>query len=154
MLYPGDETINLKCWKDLAYKKNEAKNCTQENQIRNRKERVLEWPAPRFLNSSFFPYSPFLLILFKMERTNLYTKVCHFIDTSIIPKRTSLHRFFSNQSHEHPHLLKSYKVAVLCHLCPTLCDPLDYSPPACSVHGIFQARIQEWVAISFSRGFS
>ena len=115
---------------------------------------MLEWPAPRFLNSSFFPYSPFLLILFKMERTNLYTKVCHFIDTSIIPKRTSLHRFFSNQSHEHPHSLKSYKVAVLCHLCPTLCDPLDYSPPACSVHGIFQARIQEWVAISFSRGFS
>ena len=35
--------------------------------------------------------------------------------------------------------------------CPTLCDPMDCSPPGSSVHGIFQARILEWVAISFSR---
>ena len=34
----------------------------------------------------------------------------------------------------------------------TLCDPLDCSPPGSSVHGIFQTRIMEWVAISFSRG--
>jgi len=34
------------------------------------------------------------------------------------------------------------------------CDPLDCSPPGSSVHGIFQARIPEWVAISFSRGSS
>ena len=36
--------------------------------------------------------------------------------------------------------------------CPTLCDPVDYSPPGSSVHGILQVRILEWVAISFSRG--
>ena len=36
--------------------------------------------------------------------------------------------------------------------CPTLCDPVDCSPPGSSVHGILQARILEWVAISFSRG--
>ena len=35
---------------------------------------------------------------------------------------------------------------------PTLCNPMDYSPPASSVHGILQARILEWVVISFSRG--
>ena len=34
--------------------------------------------------------------------------------------------------------------------CPTLCDPIDSSPPGCSVPGILQARILEWVAISFS----
>ena len=34
----------------------------------------------------------------------------------------------------------------------TLCDPMDCSLPGSSVHGIFQARILEWVAISFSRG--
>ena len=34
---------------------------------------------------------------------------------------------------------------------PTLCDPMDYSLPGSSVYGIFQARILEWVAISFSR---
>ena len=37
-------------------------------------------------------------------------------------------------------------------LCPTLCDPVDYSPPGSSIHGILQARILEQVAISFSRG--
>ena len=35
--------------------------------------------------------------------------------------------------------------------CPTLCDPMDCSPPASSIHGIFQARVLEWVAISFFR---
>ena len=37
-------------------------------------------------------------------------------------------------------------------LCPTLCDPMDCSPPDSSVHGILQARILEQVAIPFSRG--
>ena len=36
--------------------------------------------------------------------------------------------------------------------CPTLCDPMDCSPPGSSVHGTLQARILEWVAIPFSRG--
>ena len=35
--------------------------------------------------------------------------------------------------------------------CPTLCDPVDYSPPDFSVHGILQARILEWVAMPSSR---
>ena len=39
-------------------------------------------------------------------------------------------------------------------LCPTLCDPVDCSLPGSSLHGILQARILEWVAISFSRGSS
>ena len=34
--------------------------------------------------------------------------------------------------------------------CPTLCDPMDCSLPGSSIHGVFQARILEWVAISFS----
>ena len=38
--------------------------------------------------------------------------------------------------------------------CLTLCYLMDYSPPGSSVRGIFQARILEWVAISYSRGFS
>ena len=36
-------------------------------------------------------------------------------------------------------------------LCSTLCDPMDYSLPVSSVHGIFQAKVLEWVVISFSR---
>ena len=38
--------------------------------------------------------------------------------------------------------------------CPTLCDPMDYSLPVSSVHGILQARTLEWVAILFSREYS
>ena len=39
-------------------------------------------------------------------------------------------------------------------LCPTLCNPMDCSPPGSSVHGILQARILEWVAMPSSRGYS
>ena len=39
-------------------------------------------------------------------------------------------------------------------LCPTLCDPMNYSPLGSSVHEILQARILEWVADHFSRGSS
>ena len=39
-------------------------------------------------------------------------------------------------------------------LCLTLCDPMDSSLPGSSVHEIVQARVLEWVAISFSRGSS
>ena len=41
---------------------------------------------------------------------------------------------------------------LLAQSCPTLLDPVDCSPPGSSVHGVLQARILEWVAISFSRG--
>ena len=38
--------------------------------------------------------------------------------------------------------------------CPTLCDPMDCSLPGSSVHGILQAIVLEWIAISFSKGSS
>ena len=40
------------------------------------------------------------------------------------------------------------------HSVVSLCDPMGCGPPGCSDHGIFQARILEWVAIPFSRGSS
>ena len=45
-------------------------------------------------------------------------------------------------------------LSVLTQSCLTLCDPMDYSLPGSSVHGILQARILEWVAMPFSRGSS
>ena len=49
----------------------------------------------------------------------------------------------------------SWKVkASVTQSCPTLCDPMDCSPPGSSVHRILQARILEWVAIRFTRGSS
>ena len=44
----------------------------------------------------------------------------------------------------------STTAAKLCQSCPTLCNPIDSSPPGSSIPGILQARILEWVAISFS----
>ena len=43
--------------------------------------------------------------------------------------------------------------AKLLQLCPTLCDPIDGSPPGSPIPGILQARTLEWVAISFSNAW-
>ena len=44
--------------------------------------------------------------------------------------------------------------AKLLQSCPTICNPMDCSPPGSSVHGILQARILKWVAMPSSRGSS
>ena len=49
-------------------------------------------------------------------------------------------------------LFYTYVLCLVAQLCPILCDSMDCSLPCSSVHGIFQARILEWVAISFSSG--
>ena len=48
----------------------------------------------------------------------------------------------------------TYMCVLVAKLCPTLCEPIDYSLPGSSVHGILQAKILEWVAVPFSRGSS
>ena len=50
--------------------------------------------------------------------------------------------------------MKSLKVKLLAQSCLILCDSMDCSPPGSSLHGILQARVLEWVAISFSKGSS
>ena len=50
--------------------------------------------------------------------------------------------------------LMSQSESEVTQLCLTHCDPMDCSPPGSSIHGILQARILEWVAISFCRGSS
>ena len=56
-----------------------------------------------------------------------------------------------NNNNTHTNIRYCYLVAKLC---LPLCDPMDCSLPGSSVHGISQAKILEWVAISFSRGSS
>ena len=55
-------------------------------------------------------------------------------------------------SHERAHIHAAAAAAAAKSLqsCPTLCDPIDGSPPGSPVPGILQARVLEWVAISFS----
>ena len=59
----------------------------------------------------------------------------------------------SEISHQLYYFLRSLTAAAAAKLlqsCPTLCDPIDGSPPGSPVPGILQARTLEWVAISFS----
>ena len=57
-------------------------------------------------------------------------------------------------THTHTHIYVVCVCVLVIQLCPTLCDPMDCSPPGSSVHRISQARILEWVAIPFSKGSS
>ena len=70
------------------------------------------------------------------------------------PKQTFLQRRHTDcqQTHEKlPNVAHIAAAAAKSHQsCPTLCDPIDSSPPGSPVPGILQARTLEWVAISFS----
>ena len=56
--------------------------------------------------------------------------------------------------HNYFHIMITMGKALVDQSCPTLCDHMDHSPPGPSFHGILQARILEFIAISFSRGSS
>ena len=57
---------------------------------------------------------------------------------------------FSELAHSTKHLAAAAAAAKSLQSCPTLCDPIDGSPPGSLVPGILQERTLEWVAISFS----
>ena len=63
---------------------------------------------------------------------------------------------FSKTTLKHPKTAAAAAAAAAksLQLCPTLCDPINGSPPGSSVPGILQGRILEWVAIPFSKGSS
>ena len=65
---------------------------------------------------------------------------------------------FSRGCHSHSTVLwipeKMWTKSEVAQSCPTLCNPMDCSLSGSSVHGIFQAKVLVWVAISFSRGSS
>ena len=56
--------------------------------------------------------------------------------------------------HEWLNMAQYINSSFVTQLCPTLCDPMDCSLSGYSIHGIFQARVLEWIAIAFSRGSS
>ena len=72
--------------------------------------------------------------------------VLYFVSWSLAPEKLEGPMEFSRL------WKKTKKESEIAQLCPTLCDPMDCSLPGSSVHGILQARILEWVAISFSKG--
>ena len=103
-----------------------------------------------FLDLSCFSHDPLLLSLFCCVR--LYDLIDPIDQPTRLPypwdspgKNTGVCCHF---------LLQCMKVksdSEVTQLCPTLSDPMDCGPPGSSVHGIFQAGVLEWGAISFSR---
>ena len=81
--------------------------------------------------------------------SSVYPRFFIFLLAILIPccdsSRPTFHMMYS------AHKLKTAAAAAeSLQLCPTLCDPIDGSPPGSSVHGIFLARVPEWGAIAFS----
>ena len=90
-------------------------------------------------------------VIFKFQICNLSEYIWD--SSRLLPVATG--SFLNTHTHTHTHT--QILMCVLCPVaqsCPTLCDPVDYCPPGSSVHGILQARVLDWVAISFSRGSS
>ena len=82
-------------------------------------------------------------LLFKIAATSLASTSCLF------PHVLSQGHFDSTKKE-----LGARRTLLVSQSCPTLCEPMNYSPRDSSVHGILQARILEWVAIFFSKGSS
>ena len=92
---------------------------------------------------------------YDIEHTGLAWITC----THITEKKNHTYHFllwffYSVQSLLSVKILLLVTAGLVTQLCPTLCNPMDYSPSDSSVHGISQARILEWLTISFSRGSS
>ena len=87
------------------------------------------------------------------------SRYCHIVHQSVWKFPTSP-EYVRAPIYPHPRILIIVILSVCVCVCsvvqshPTLCDLMNYSPPDSSVHGIFQARILEWVTISYSRGSS
>ena len=74
----------------------------------------------------------------------------HLTNKLLIPRSLSQGQLLEEPEHTPPLLV----CVLVIQACLTLWDPMECSPSGSSVHGILQARIQEWVAISFSKGSS
>ena len=90
-----------------------------------------------------------------------YLVQCHQDSVMLVCKRTEpalpLLSCNSLEGTENHRILDPEMILMWCEViqsCPTVCDPMNCSLQRPSVHGIFQARVLEWVVISFSRGSS
>ena len=82
------------------------------------------------------------------DKYNMKSLICGIkkvIQMDLFMKRKQTHR------HRKENWLPKVGCVLISQSCPSLCDPIDCSPPGSSVHGLFQARILEWTDISFSK---
>ena len=94
------------------------------------------------------------LILCYQGRTEWLWQIIHLQSQKNLSSDPSWKKKVFWSQHWPIHIYWSESVSLVVQSCLTLCDPLACSPPGFSVCGIFQARIQEWGAIPFSKGSS
>jgi len=94
----------------------------------------------------------FFFFFFEERNTTLFGKLGILVDGRLLPSLSSYlglnHSFFYRQGRVGGE--ESESESDVAQLCPTLCNPMDCSLQGFSNHGIFQARVLEWAAISFS----
>ena len=107
-------------------------------------------PAPPALESKVLAIGPQMLLNIvqctrqsSQQRIIWSPKVNSAKAEKTVVKRNEIKKIYSQPS-----------VCVLTQSCPTLCDPIDCNPPGSSVNGISQARMLEWVTVSYSKGSS
>ena len=108
----------------------------------------LKWDLPWPLHSKWTAASPCSLIF---SQSTFYHLASHTFYSLMVLLPVFLH-LNRSCAWESPNSTCVCLLSCFTHV--QLCDPMDCSPPGSSVHGILQARILEWVAISFSRGSS
>ena len=129
---------------------------------------VIDWKQQKLITNSFAPkYANFMSGLFSLQNLFYPYMKKFWVKLGLGTekrKRNKEFRFGFKVSGIKPSvlytlriryvILNKYCVYLVTQSCLTLCHPLDCSPPDSTVHGTFQARTLEWVAISFCRGSS
>ena len=94
----------------------------------------------------------FLVSVHGTRTQNAHFQKC--IKSSLLPYRKQIYGYQGGKGGWNWHIhTASASAAKSLQLCPTLCDPIDGSPPGSPIPGILQARTLEWVAISFSNAW-
>ena len=101
----------------------------------------------RFLEAIFM--QEWLGIIYLHTEEIDYIYICVYIYIYIYE-----HTYIHTHTHTHTHIYIYICCCLGANSCIPSCDPMDYSPPGSSVHGISQERRLEWAVISFSRGSS
>ena len=103
----------------------------------------------------------YLLLLCTKHHGNYFSKIFSFNLLYDLPfqdeEKWEKEKWYGSHCDLFPMLIHSLIKNILllvAQSCSTLCDPMDCSPPGSSIHGISQARILKWIAISFSKGSS
>ena len=126
----------------------------------------MEFSRPEYWNGYYAfnlftcssPQSMHVYVLGWPKKSVLFPVRCYLYVFMYIYTLKSMCVYIYTHTHTHTHTHTCMCVSIYMQhakslqLCPTLCGPMDRSPPGSSVHGILRTRILEWVAMIFSSG--